>query len=140
MHFPFFSAPIRFSAPMRAAAVTVVTAVLLSACSFFAPYRIDVRQGNFVNQIMLAQLKPGMTRDQVRFVLGSPLVVDVFRTDRWDYIYRFKSGHGDVQQRTISVFFIDGLFERIEGDMGELKGEAATQNLPRVIEVPKVKD
>lgn len=131
MRFPFFPAPIY---------PAIVAAILLSACSFFAPYRIDVRQGNFVDQTMLAQLKPGMTRDQVRFVLGSPLVVDVFRIDRWDYIYRFKPGHGDVQQRTISIFFIDGLFDHIEGDMGELKGEEATQNLPRVIEVPKAKN
>jgi len=130
MRFPFFPASI---------CAAIAAAALLSACSFFAPYRIDVRQGNFIDQIMLAQLKPGMTRDQVRFVLGSPLVVDVFRTDRWDYIYRLKPGRGDVQQRTISIFFVDGLFDRIEGDMGEIEGEEATRNLPRVIEVPKVK-
>jgi len=69
----------------------------LAACSntpqitnYLSPYRIDVRQGNFVTQEMVAQLKPGLTRDQVRFILGSPLVADMFHVDRWDYVYRFR--------------------------------------------------
>ena len=64
---------------------------------FVKPYRIDIRQGNYVTQEMVSQLKPGMSRDQVRFVLGTPLVTDVFHTDRWDYIYRFRPGKGDQQ-------------------------------------------
>ena len=52
-----------------------------------APYRIDIQQGNVVTQQMVAKLKAGMTRAQVRFALGSPLVVDPFRTDRWDYVW-----------------------------------------------------
>jgi len=122
---------------LPASILAAVVAVVLSACSFFAPYRIDVRQGNYIDQNMLAQLKRGMTRDQVRFVLGSPLVVDVFRTDRWDYVYRLKRGNGDVQQRTVSVFFVDGLFDRVEGDMGKIEGDRSEHQPPRVVEVPK---
>ena len=80
------------------AAVLAALSAALSGCSvtalsdFVKPYRIDVRQGNYVTQDMVAQLKPGMTREQVRFVLGTPLVADVFHSDRWDYIYRFQPG------------------------------------------------
>ncbi|MDR2093694.1 MAG: outer membrane protein assembly factor BamE [Azoarcus sp.] len=115
-------------------------ALVLSACSWFAPYRIDVRQGNYIDETMLAQLKPGMTRDNVRFVLGSPLVADVFRNDRWDYIYRFKPGHGEAWQRTISVFFNGDKFDRVEGDLTPPEGAQAAGPRSRVIEVPKAKD
>ena len=71
--------------------------LVLPACSvtkYLDPYLVDVRQGNYVTQDMVAQLKPGMTKDQVRFALGTPLVTDVFHGDRWDYVYRFKPGRG----------------------------------------------
>ena len=84
----------------------------LAACSgapaitsVLTPYRIDVRQGNYVTQEMVAQLKPGLSREQVRFIRGSPPVADMFHVDRWDYVYRFQSGHGEPQQRGMTVFF-----------------------------------
>lgn len=83
---------------------------MLAACSnvprIVTEYRIDVQQGNVVTQEMVAQLRPGLTRDQVRFALGSPLLVDLFHADRWDYLYRLQNGRsGDVQTRKLSVFF-----------------------------------
>ncbi|MBS3935855.1 MAG: outer membrane protein assembly factor BamE [Sulfuritalea sp.] len=105
--------------------------------SRLSPYRIDVRQGNYVTQEMVAQLKPGMTRDQVRFVLGTPLVSDIFRTDRWDYVYRFQPGRGEAQTRHISVFFEDDKLVRIGGDVVAETGAAATPGAgARIIEVP----
>ena len=96
----------------------------LAACSnapqmtsYLSPYRIDVRQGNYVTQDMVAQLKPGQSRDQVRFILGSPLVADMFHEDRWDYIYRFRPGNGEVQQRSLVVFFQDNKLSRVAGDV-----------------------
>lgn len=70
------------------------------------PFRIDIRQGNLVTQEMAAQLKAGMTRDQVRFVLGTPMLSDVFHPDRWDYLYYFKPGNQpeDLQQRRLVVY------------------------------------
>jgi len=89
---------------------------------------------------MVAQLKRGMSRDQVRFVLGSPLVTDVFRTDRWDYVYRFKPGRGELEQRTISVFFVDDRLDRVEGDVSGGDASAALESQQaarsRVVEVP----
>lgn len=100
--------------------------LLLAACSsvkmpevasFITPYRIDINQGNYVTQEMVAQLKPGMTRDQVRFVLGTPLVADVFHADRWDYVYRFTPGRGETQSRHFSIFFADNKLARVAGDV-----------------------
>jgi len=85
--------------------------------SFLTPYRIDVRQGNFVSQEMVAQLKPGQSKDQVRFILGTPLVVDPFHAERWDYVYRFQPGRGEVQQRRVAVYFADGKLTRVAGDV-----------------------
>lgn len=124
--------------------------LLLAACSnmpdvtsAFSPYRIDIRQGNFVTQEMVAQLKPGMTRDQVRFVLGTPLVTDVFHAERWDYVYRFQPGRGEVQQRRFTVYFEDGKLVRVAGDVvaagtgetGEAGAAAGAVPRGRVVEI-----
>lgn len=73
--------------------------------SFLSPYKIDIQQGNFVSAEMLAQLKEGMTRDQVRFVLGTPLLTDIFHADRWDYDFRLTKGNGEIIASRVSVFF-----------------------------------
>ncbi|MBP6491159.1 MAG: outer membrane protein assembly factor BamE [Thauera sp.] len=125
-------------------AALVVSSGLISGCSFDSvvglvdPYRIDIRQGNYVDQEMVAQLRRGMSRDQVRYVLGSPLVVDMFRSDRWDYVYRFRPGSGEAQQRVISLFFAGDVLDRIEGDVAAASGDAAAAPQPRsrVVEIP----
>lgn len=111
--------------------------------SYLSPYRIDVRQGNFVTQDMVVRLKPGMSRDQVRFALGTPLVTDMFHADRWDYVYRFQPGRGETQLRRLVVFFEGGKLVRVGGDVvAETAGtgagatEAAPAPTARVIDVP----
>ena len=102
------------------------------------PYRIDVRQGNMVTQEMVAQLKLGQTKDQVRFVLGTPLLTDIFHSNRWDYVYRLQSGDGPLQQRRVAVFFEN---DRLVGVGGDVVGEflatsnAAPKPVTRVIEI-----
>ncbi|MDG0991586.1 MAG: outer membrane protein assembly factor BamE [Luminiphilus sp.] len=82
---------------------------LLSGCSgslsFLSAYRIDVEQGNIVTTEMIEQLKPGMTRRQVRFVMGTPLIEDTFNTDRWDYRYFLRNGNKTLEESKLSVFF-----------------------------------
>ncbi|WP_412479333.1 outer membrane protein assembly factor BamE [Azonexus sp. IMCC34839] len=96
---------------------------VLSACSykpgFIKEYKIDIQQGNVLSQEMVAQLKPGQTRDQVRYILGTPLVTDIFHQQRWDYVYRFQNGQtGQVESRRFVVFFdADGRLERVGGDV-----------------------
>ncbi len=91
------------------------------------PYKIDIQQGNYVTQEMVAKLKPGMTRPQVRFILGTPLVVDPFRTDRWDYVYLYNKGGAVTEQRRIAVIFKNDKLERIEGDVVPAKPPAALE-------------
>jgi len=112
-------APPMFRGSMRWIALTVV---LLAGCGgtilpSLRPYKIDIQQGNYVTQEMVAKLKPGMTRSQVRFVLGSPLVVDIFRTNRWDYVYTYQKAGKLTEQRQIAVIFDGDKLARIEGDI-----------------------
>ena len=130
----------RLSFPFPSVFAAIAVTLALTACSFFAPYRIDIRQGNYVDEAMLAQLKPGMTREQVRFALGTPLVADVFHSERWDYVYRFKSGRsGKVEQRAISVFFANDKLDRVEGDIEPPDGKEVAEPRAKIIEVPKAK-
>jgi len=105
------------------------------------PYHIDVRQGNYVTQEMLSQLNPGMTREQVRFVMGSPLLIDVFHADRWDYVYRFSNGVTDPELRKITLIFAKDKLARVEGDVVAATGltqDAPT--IPRVIDITEPVD
>ncbi|MCL2886544.1 MAG: outer membrane protein assembly factor BamE, partial [Betaproteobacteria bacterium] len=108
--------------PTRPLLIAVVCAVL-GACSykpsFINEYKIDVQQGNVLDQNTVAQLKPGQTKDQVRFLLGTPLIVDVFHQQRWDYVYHFKSGRtGEVDRRRLTLFFdADNRLARVDGDV-----------------------
>lgn len=96
---------------------------------------------------MLSQLRRGMSRDQVRYVLGSPLVVDMFRTDRWDYVYSLRSGRKEAEQRVISVYFEGDVLDRVEGDVESAQsgegGEgaaAAAGSRSRVVEIPAIEE
>lgn len=136
--------------------LVAVFCTFLAACSykpaFINEYKIDIQQGNVLTQEMVAQLKPGQTRDQVRFILGSPMITDIFHQQRWDYVYRFHNGQsGKVESRQFIVFFdTDGRLERVAGDvagatpeelsapqassklidLGTLSGDAADKPLP----------
>lgn len=102
-------------------ALTLAAALLLGACSllpgFMQPYRIDIQQGNFLSQEMVSQLKPGMTRDQVRAVLGTPLLTDIFHAERWDYVYLLDRPGKPREQRHLSVIFEEGRLARLAGDV-----------------------
>jgi outer membrane protein assembly factor BamE len=104
---------------MSSRAVLLVT-WLVAGCTYvplLTPYKIDIQQGNVVTQEMLARLQPGMTRAQVRFTLGTPLVVDPFRADRWDYVYVYMKQGVVTEQRRIVVVFKDDKLARVAGDV-----------------------
>ncbi len=96
----------------------------------FAPYRIDVPQGNYVDQTMLGQVKEGMSREQVRFALGTPLLIDPFRPDRWDYVFRFQHPNGTADLRRATVFFAEGRVARTEADALPASDEGSDPALP----------
>lgn len=91
----------------------------LSACSnleFPWVYRLSVDQGNIITQEMVNDLKPGMTRDQVKYVMGSPLLVDPFHPDRWDYIYTLRKPDGKRTREQLTVHFKDDQLSSLSGD------------------------
>ena len=94
---------------------------LQHARNYFNPYtyKIDVQQGNVLTQEMVAQLKPGQTREQVRFILGTPLLADIFHQQRWDYVYSYRKGRsGEVETRQFSVYFDkNNRLEKASGDV-----------------------
>ena len=101
---------------MVAKTFTLLAFLLLAGCSFLPHilYRIDVQQGNVVTEEMLEKLKPGMTKSQVLFVMGSPLIVDTFRDNRWDYVYVLREKGDLVEQKRLTIFFEDDTLANIE--------------------------
>ena len=81
----------------------------------FSPYRPDIQQGNFVSKEMMAQLQVGQTRDQVKFILGTPLLTDIFHADRWDYPFYMARGNGELTSAKVTVYFKNDVVERFEG-------------------------
>ncbi len=91
----------------------------ISACSivgFPGVYRIDVEQGNIIDQEMADQLEPGMSKRQVRFILGTPLVEDPFNQDRWDYKYSRRNGLKVLDEALLTVLFENDALKEVRGD------------------------
>jgi outer membrane protein assembly factor BamE len=80
------------------------------------PYKIDIVQGNFVSREQAAVLKEGMSRVQVREILGSPLLASIFHADRWDYLFTFKRQGAEPQARRVTVFFKDDVVTKVQAD------------------------
>ena len=100
-------------APQTAAlaASLAIAALLVTGCV----YRMDVQQGNLLDREQVEQLEVGMTRSQVRFLLGTPMVIDSFDADRWDYVYSLRRGHErQVTRRHLVVWFDGDKVTRIE--------------------------
>lgn len=107
-------APLRGSTlPQRPWGVMLCALLMLSAAG--CVYRINIQQGNYLDPAALEQLNVGMTRSQVRYLLGTPMVPVAFDSDRWDYVFYFKRGRlRDPEQRHITVYFEDDRVTRIE--------------------------
>ena len=106
--------------PFRSVALLLALCAALAGCSNpFRPYRMEIQQGNYINQEMVSQLKLGMTKEQVRFTLGTPLINDIFHADRWDYVFtRQRNRQSPLEERRLTVFFDqDGRLARLEGDV-----------------------
>ena len=117
------AAPAKLASRPRIATLALMVAALLPACRGvpeipgITPYRIPIQQGNFLSQEMVSQLKVGMTREQVRFVLGTPLVTDIFHADRWDYVFHREVKGAKPEQRRLTVFFAEDRLARVTGDV-----------------------
>ena len=105
--------------------------LMLAGCSgnflhFPGVYRIDILQGNIITQDMVDQLRPGMTKRQVIFVMGTPMVADPFHQDRWDYVYNYQPGGGVRVGEKLTVFFSNDQLVQITGDFTPSNAETAT--------------
>ncbi|QID18160.1 outer membrane protein assembly factor BamE [Nitrogeniibacter mangrovi] len=116
-----------FLARALIAAAVLLTVAGCGVTEKLRPYRLDIRQGNFVTQDMISQLKKGMSREQVRFALGTPLLTDVFHADRWDYVYRFKPGYGETEQRIVTLYFENDKLARVAGDVTAANPDATAE-------------
>ena len=90
--------------------------VPLAACSLIT-HKIDIQQGNYVDQAMIAKLKPEMTRSQVKFILGTPLITDSFHSSRWDYVYLTGKAEKVKVRHKITVVFDGDKLKNVEGDI-----------------------
>ena len=114
---------IRFLLPI------VCSVALMAGC--IKPYRMDIQQGNLITEKEVAQLKRGMSKREVRYVMGTPLVVDPFHSDRWDYFYSFLGSRDRTpQRRRVTVVFIEDRLDHIEGDVVAASGGELMESVP----------
>ena len=127
----------------------LVLVLLCSACGTalptVKPYKLDVQQGNVVTSKMLLQLRPGMTKSQVRFIMGTPLIQDSFHGNRWDYVYQLREKGKIVEQRRVILDFENELLKAVRGDVipagtGTTEGEKTNTGARTVQPVTKPKD
>lgn len=146
----FSARPIRdFSRPdiclprsVRGWMLATLLACALTACGVtekVRPFKIDVRQGNYVTQEMLAQLSPGLTEEQVRFIMGTPLLIDPFHANRWDYVYRYAPQGKVSEMRRVTLLFKDAKLASVEGDVvaGLAAANSATKAAPPAQSAPR---
>lgn len=101
------------------ASLFIFSILAISACSslkFPGVYRIPIQQGNYIEEEMVQQLEKGMTKRQVRYILGSPMVEDTFNQDRWDYFYNVKRGDTTLSKNHLIVYFDGDSLTRWEGE------------------------
>jgi outer membrane protein assembly factor BamE len=139
--------PLRRTRLVLAAAAAVI---LLAGCgsmdgtgrriaTALTPYQVEVVQGNFISREQVEALQKGMSRDQVRQVLGTPLVTSLFHGDRWDYVFTLKRQGVNPQQRHLTVYFREDAMERVEGDTMPSESEfVSTLDKRRVGKVPRL--
>ncbi|GAB1621418.1 MULTISPECIES: outer membrane protein assembly factor BamE [Agarivorans] len=96
----------------------LLASIGLSGCSAFdwMVYKIDIPQGNYIDDAKVEQLRINMTKEQVRFVLGTPMLIDAFDKERWYYLYSYQSGNGDFEKRDLVIQFVNDHLAFIEGD------------------------
>ncbi len=130
---------------MNKLVIFFLSLVLLSACTksfdggYEVPllYKIDIQQGNVIEQEMLDRLKPGMDKNQVKFIMGTPVLIDPFHNNRWEYIFSFQEGGGVREQRHITLHF-DEDEEKLTHITGDIKAADGTRDATKIIEADAV--
>ncbi len=123
--------------PISRLLVLAVLAISLVGCSYFqfpGVHKIPIQQGNIITQEMIDQLRPGMTRSQVRYVLGTPLIADTFNQDRWDYLFSLKMPSGKELRERVSVYFTNEKLSHFSGNYAPSQGALAADTSSRELE------
>lgn len=110
--------------------VAALAITALAGCSYFqfpGVHKVEIQQGNIITQDMIDQLRPGMTRSQVRYIMGTPLVADTFNQDRWDYFYSVKKSGEREKREQVTLTFDGDELAGIQGDYAP-SGAAKTDN------------
>ncbi|MDJ0806548.1 MAG: outer membrane protein assembly factor BamE [Gammaproteobacteria bacterium] len=121
--------------------ITLVAGLALAGCSGWKDFTIvhtpEIQQGNIVTPEMVAELKPGMSKRQVRFLLGTPLLVDIFHQERWDYLFTMKKRNESLEIKQFSLFFEDDTLISFQGDIEPAKDiESLRDKQEIVVSVP----
>lgn len=95
----------------------LISAPLLVGCQFPGVHRVEVQQGNILEEEMVEQLRMGMTKSQVRYIMGTPIIADTFNQDRWDYFYSTQKANKLKKKESVTVFFINGKVSRIDNNL-----------------------
>ena len=117
--------------------LAIASFLVISGCNnigsmdFPGVYKISIPQGNIITQEMVDQLRPGMTKRQVIFVMWTPLVRDPYHQDRWDYVYNFQPGGGERGQERLSVLFENDQLVSLSGDFEPTPAETAAATAPQ---------
>ena len=120
----------------------LVAAVLAAGCTKLSEvpvpglYRVDIRQGNALDDAALARLSPGMTRSRVLHLLGTPAIDDVFHADRWEYLYSYSRGGEEAKWRRITLHFEADRLVRVQGDILPADAVMPEPEAAKVIRVP----
>ena len=130
---------------MKKLAIFFISLVFLGACTksfdggYEMPllYKIDIQQGNVIEQEMLDRLKPGMDKNQVKFIMGTPVLIDPFHNNRWEYIFSFQEGGGIREQRHITLHF-DEDEEKLTHVTGDIKAADGSRDVNQIVEADAV--
>jgi outer membrane protein assembly factor BamE len=95
----------------------LISILVLTGCAFPGVHRVEVQQGNIIEKGMVEQLQLGMTKSQVRYIMGSPIIADTFNQDRWDYYYSTQTGSRLKKQESVTIFFINDKVSRIDNNL-----------------------
>lgn len=114
----------------------------LMSCSFIlnnlpGVYRVDVQQGNMIDQAMIDQLRPNMSKRQVLYILGSPMTANTFNPKQWDYIYSTEVGGDDRVQKRVSLIFKDDQLVGVQGDFKPSQLPVIKPSEEQSVDLPK---
>lgn len=122
--------------------LTLSACLSMSACSYVVDnlpgiYRLEIQQGNIIDQAMVDQLRPGMSKRQILYIMGSPMLDDYFHRNRWEYVYYEKKENADPKEKRLALFFNNDSLAGIQGDFRPGETPAIQPMKQTTLELPK---